>query len=117
MPMTPFQQLWAHRASRLQLSVAIPFPLSLDRATLAVPVLLRQFGAPNGMLLVTDHETIRPHARRVIELGYGYACLSEPSSPRERESNDDDGALIDMLRDWGWSGETRQPPWLRGGAG
>jgi hypothetical protein len=112
--MTLFQRLWAHRASRFRLSVAIPFTLSLDRATLSAPVLLRQFGARNGMLLVTDYGMIRPHADRVAELGYGYSCLSEPSSPDEE---DDDTALLDMLRDWGWSGEGTEPAWLRGAAG
>jgi len=109
--MTSFQRLWADRASRLRLSVAIPFTLSFGRATLNVPVLLRQFGGRNGMLLVTDYEPIRPHADRVVELGYGYSCLSEPSSPTEA---DDEAALLHMLRDWGWSGEGTQPTWLAG---
>jgi hypothetical protein len=111
--MTLFQQLWADRASRYGLSVAIPFTLALDAETLTVPVLLRQFGAAKGMLLVTDYALIRPHADQIVGLGYGYSCLSEPESPRE----DDDEAFVDMLRDWGWSGNGSPPAWLREGAG
>ena len=100
--MTPFQRLWADRASRLGLSATIPFTLSLDGETLSVPVLLRQFGAPNGMLLVTDFALIRPHANRLVELGYGYSCLSESTQLREEGDND----LLDMLRDWGRRGSS-----------
>jgi hypothetical protein len=111
--MTPFQRLWADRASRLGLTVAIPFTLPLDDKTVDVPVLLRQFGARNGMLLVTDYGLIRPYEKRLVELGYGYSCLSEDTPPRE----EDQDALLDMLRDWGWSGEGTPPAWLNGGAG
>ena len=111
--MTPFQQFWADRASRYGLSVAIPFTLALDGETLTVPVLLRQFGAANGMLLVTDHALIRPRTGQIVDLGYGYSCLSEPESRRE----DDDEAFIDMLLDWGWSGDGSPPTWLRERAG
>lgn len=111
--MSPFQQLWSDRASRYGLSVVIPFSLSLDGETLRAPVLLRQFGARNGMLLVTDYGQIAPYADRLVERGYGYSCLSEAS---EHEADDED-ALVDMLRDWGWSGDGAPPPWLRDGAG
>jgi hypothetical protein len=111
--MTSFQQLWTDQASRYGLSVAIPFTVSLDNATLTVPVLLRQFGGRNGMLLVTDYALIRPHADRLVEWGYGYSCLSDPKSPHE----EDDDAFVDMLRDWGWSGGGSPPAWLRESAG
>jgi hypothetical protein len=111
--MMPFQQLWAQRASRHGLSVAIPFTLSLDGQTLTAPALLRQFGGRNGMLLVTDYALVRPHADRLVELGYGYSCLSEPKSLHE----EDDEAFVDMLRDWGWSGDGSPPAWLGKSAG
>ena len=111
--MSPFQQLWSDRASRYGLSVAIPFSLSLDGETLGIPVLLREFGARNGILLVTDYAQIGPYADRLVERGYGYSCLSEPSEPHEE---DDDATLLDMLHDWGWSGDSAPPPWLRDGA-
>jgi hypothetical protein len=90
-----FQQIWADRSSRLGLSVEIPFTLSLDGATVTAPVLLRKFGGRNGMLLVTDYSPIKPHVNRLVELGYGYSCLSEPKSPCE----EDDESFVDMLRD------------------
>jgi hypothetical protein len=62
---------------------------------------------------VTDYELIRPHENRVVELGYGYSCLSEDTqSPEE-----DQATLFDMLRDWGWAGAGTPPAWLNGGAG
>ncbi len=111
--MTPFQKQWADLASRFGLSVAIPFTLSVEGATLTVPVLLKQFGGQNGMLLVTDYALIRPHADRLVELGYGYSCLSEPKSPHEVN----DEAFVEMLLDWGWTGGGSPPEWLRGKAG
>jgi hypothetical protein len=111
--MTAFQRLWADRASRLGLSVAIPFTLSVDGATLAIPVLLRHFGGRNGMLLVTDYVLLRPRGDRLVELGYGYSCLNDPAWP----DGEGDDALLDLLRDWGWSGDETPPAWLHGGAG
>ena len=61
------------------------------------------------MLLVTDYEQIRPLMNRLLEAGYGYSCLSEPCDPHE----EDPEALIDMLRDWGWTGDGAPPAWLR----
>jgi hypothetical protein len=88
--------------------VLTPFSVQIDGVTVTVPVLLRQFGARNGMLLVTEYGQIRPHADRVVELGYGYSCLSEPVDPE----HDDDAAWIDTVRDWGWSGDGAPPAWL-----
>lgn len=107
--MSPFQHYWSERAMRFGLSVSIPFSLALDGRVIDIPVLVRQFGARNGMLLVTDYGLIGPGVGRLAALGYGYACLSEPTAT---DDDEDDEALVDMLRDWGWTGAGARPSWL-----
>jgi hypothetical protein len=102
--MTPFQERWASLAKRLGLSVKIPFVVSTGRENLSVPVLLENFGAERGMLLLTDWTSFALYERQLVELGYGYSCLSE-----DRDEEDDDFALAEMLMDWGWS-PTDAPP-------
>ena len=69
-----------------------------------MPVLLENLGAERGMLLLTDWTSFAPYERELVELGYGYSCLSE-----DRDEEDDDFALAEMLTDWGWC-STDAPP-------
>lgn len=70
---------------------------------------IRDLGAENGMLIFTDFEPIRAHVDRLVDAGYGFSVLSEPS----RDDPDDLDACLDMFRDWGWSGPAdRRPDWL-----
>ncbi|MBU1239030.1 hypothetical protein KKF84_13285 [Myxococcota bacterium] len=75
-----------------------------------MPVLLRDFGASHGMLLVTDFSLISSFADELTNLGYGYSCLSEPTGVAHP---DDDEALMEMLSDWGWAGRDNPPAWYR----
>src|SRR5689334_4480253 len=102
--MTPFQERWAGLAKRLGLAVKIPFVVSIGGENLSVPVLLENFGAERGMLLLTDWTRFALYERELVELGYGYSCLSE-----DRDEEDDDFALAEMLMDWGWC-STDPPP-------
>lgn len=88
----------------------MPFEVKLASGLIAVPVRLQHFGAPNGMLLVTNYETIAPYADELVRLGFGYSCLSEPRAPHSPEI--DDESIRDMLVDWGWSGAGEPPRWL-----
>ncbi len=94
--------------ARLKLSVSIPFQIAVDERILVFPVLLRAFGAPKGMILVTRYEDVRPYTYRLGTLGYGYSCLSEPNLKHA----EDDIALIEMLQEWGWYGTHPPPAWL-----
>ncbi|MGN6726418.1 MAG: hypothetical protein ACTHLZ_10900 [Tepidisphaeraceae bacterium] len=110
---TPFQQQWADHASRFSLDVTIPFRVVVDRHEIEIPVLLKQFGGRRGMLLVTRYGLIRDYADRLVTMGYGYSCLSEPGST----SQTDDVGFVEMLQDWGWSGDAPEPGWLTRHAG
>jgi hypothetical protein len=104
--MTPFQERWADLAKRLGLSVKIPFVVSTSGGNLSVPVLLEKFGAERGMLLLTEWTKLVAYEQEVVDLGYGYSCLSEDW---DAEDEDDELALADMLMDWGWSGHDAPP--------
>jgi len=110
MPNTPFQNEWNNIATRWGLSIEAPFVVEIAGSVITVPVLLRDFGATRGMLLVTDFRMISPYADGLIDLGYGFSCLSEPTGEAHP---DDDEALMEMLTDWGWSGKASPPAWYR----
>ena len=96
MKTTPFQREWIEISESLGLSIQLSYEIELGDRRLTVPVLLEGFGANKGMLLVTDYDLIRDVAEELVNLGYGFSCLSEPwSEPIDRES------VEEMLRDWG----------------
>jgi hypothetical protein len=103
--------MWREAASDLGLEIVAPFSAHLGPAgRVDVAVLLRDFGADRGMLLVSDYTTVEQHAQRLVEAGFGYSVMSEPD-PSERYSRD---YIIEILEDWGWSGPPdRRPTWLK----
>lgn len=110
MTLSRFQKEWDEAAKRWGLRVDIPFVVELANDQVTVPVLLRDFGAFHGMLLVTDFKLISTHTDELARLGYGVSCLSDPGGLAHP---DDDQALIEMLSDWGWSGRDEAPTWYR----
>jgi hypothetical protein len=110
MTTTRFQEEWNGIAVRWGLSVETPFVVRVAGQDVTVPVLLRDFGATHGMLLVTDFSLISPHTDELVNLGYGYSCLNEPTGVPHPEAEQ---ALMEMLSDWGWSGTGSPPPWYR----
>jgi len=70
-------------------------------------VVLRRFGARNGMVLVAKYNEVQAHASSLVDAGFGYSTLGEPKS----EDFDVNG-VIEMLRDWGWTGAGPSPTWL-----
>ena len=101
-----FQRQWIELARRFGLRVQVPHVVRLGDRALEVPVLLKDFGAARGMLLVTDYDLIAEDADRIVETGYGFSCLSEPQG----EPVPDEPPL-EMLSDWGWAGSGDPPTW------
>jgi hypothetical protein len=103
-------QFWSKAADELGFQIVAPFEVTLGRgAKLQVPLLVLHFGAKHGMLVVPSYETVKDVANELVEAGYGFSVLSEP------ESHDDyvREEYIEVLRDWGWSGEpSGMPLWL-----
>jgi hypothetical protein len=99
---------WRQAAADLGLAIEAPFLLQLQDGRIEARLLLRNFGAANGMLIVTDFSVVRPFVDEVDAGGYGFSTLSEPSS---RAAYDRD-TFVEMLCDWGWSGpEQERPVW------
>ena len=109
MELTAFQREWIAIAERLDLNLRTPYQIPLGDRTLELPVLVQGFGGRLGMLLVTNFAVIADAADRLVELGYGYSCLTE--STGDLAHPDEKGAIVEMLRDWGWAGPGSPPEW------
>jgi hypothetical protein len=107
--MTSLQEEWTRLADRLGLTVRVEFPIDLDGRNFIAPVLLENFGPRFGMVLVESWDAIADVAEKLVESGFGYSCLGDSNN---RELTEDALAgIIDMLRDWIWSGNGDQPAW------
>lgn len=102
------QRHWRHLASQYGLRVDTPFTLHVGGREVTVPVRLRDFGGRHGMLLVTQSALVLPLSEDLVALGFGYSCLDAPEDPETVHHE----SLVDMLADWGWSGEGTPPAWL-----
>ncbi|HEX2572237.1 MAG TPA: hypothetical protein VH877_22020, partial [Polyangia bacterium] len=74
-------------------------------------LLLKNFGAANGMLIFTSYAPVEPYEDEIPALGYGFSVLLGHAE----EGGYDRQSFIDMLSDWGWAGpEAERPDWLAG---
>ncbi|EKO16890.1 MULTISPECIES: hypothetical protein [Leptospira] len=107
---TKLQKIWKDAAENLNLEVEIPFSIILaDNLKINVSVLLKNFGAKNGMLIITNYEDVEPYLEKIYEAGYGFSTLSEPSENEQYSRKD----FIELLSDWGWTGDVNlKPEWL-----
>ena len=101
---------WEAAADDLGIEIVAPYSVQVDNnVTIRADLLVRNFGARNGMLVVTDYGTVKSYVQQLVKLGYGFSVLEEPA---EGESYDRE-TLIHMLSDWSWSGpEDRKPGWI-----
>jgi len=103
---------WKKVANDLGLDVVAPFELILASGVRArVPVLIRHFGGPKGMLIVADYsDSLRTGwAEEAVQAGYGFSVMSEPEAGEEYERD----VSIEVLADWGWHGPvSERPAWL-----
>ena len=105
--MTRFQHYWLAVATRNSLSLETDVSVLLGIETVVFPVILRHFGAERGMVLVTDYLQVRPYRALLVQAGYGFSVLTEPTAALP--ACDDVG---EMLKDWGWTGLGPAPTWL-----
>lgn len=97
MVLTPLQRHWSQLAKQHRLDVDIPFRLQFrDGVVLLAEVRLSGYGGENGMLLVSDYSVVADRSDEIIEMGYGYSCLSQP----QEDSIGSDESLADLLDDW-----------------
>jgi hypothetical protein len=103
------QEEWTRIADRLGLTVRVQFPIDIGGRRFIAPLLLENFGPRFGMVLVDSWDAIADVAEKLADSGFGYSCLGDSN---DRELTEDAlPGIIDMLRDWGWSGDGDPPSW------
>lgn len=98
---------WQLVASDLKIAVMAPYTALLnDGSLLEVSGWLKNFGPPMGMLVDDNYSLFASRAREIRSTGYGYSA-NLGAGAYDRSS------MIEVLRDWGWSGpEKHRPDWL-----
>lgn len=105
--MHPLTRRWGHIGEALGLDVSGPVEIRIGAAVVRVPVLVRGFGAPNGMLVTDRFDDVRHFTGELVRAGFGYSVMSAGGPEYDRE------ATIEVLSDWGWAGDPdRAPEWL-----
>lgn len=101
---------WVKAASHLRLDIVAPFSVTLPSGRrLEAAVLVKHFGAPNGMLIVRHYDEVKRELGAIEAAGFGFSVLEDPD-PEEAFVVD---TYAEILRDWGWTGELDQKPtWL-----
>lgn len=102
---------WQSAGIELGIEVVSPFQLVLQNGiTLKIDLLIKNFGAEHGMLIVTDYNLISKFTDDIVNMGYGYSTMSEPL-PKQLYNKEN---YIDVLIDWGWSGDlSNVPKWIK----
>lgn len=100
-------EYWKRAGNDLGIRIQSPFKLVLkDGLILEFEVLVKDFGAKLGMLITTDYKKIEPIEDKLVESGYGYSVLSEPTKERIYSVE----SFKNLLNDWGWSGDPKSAP-------
>jgi hypothetical protein len=107
---TPFACLWKCAAADLGFRLLLDYDAHLLRAaSVRVAACVPEFGAPKGMLIVHDFDTIVNLADEIVAAGYGYSTIRAPKVGAEYDRE----SFVEMLADWGWSGPANTTPaWL-----
>ena len=112
--MTNFSRLRVHfRRASADLDVEIREDHEIQLASgyrMVVPIFVPSFGGKRGTVVVSDLGEIEGHADELVNEGYGYSVLDEPSEDEAYACD----VFIDVLSDWGWSGSSSaRPRWMR----
>lgn len=107
---TKLLQFWQKAATDLGLQLVTPFCLMLTpEHELKALLLIKKFGAPNGMLVFSGYDEISSYVDDIARAGYGFSVLDEPLDFEEYSKDE----YIELLGDWGWSGDMEnKPDWL-----
>lgn len=98
--------------SNLGLEVIAPFRISFEVGDLVAPMLVKNFGGIEGMIIVYKFDDIKPYLNYLNnyclnkKLLYGFSVLTED----ELNPDTDIEATIEMLNDWGWTGDIKDKP-------
>ena len=103
-------EIWKLAAQDLGFDIQTPFSIQLPSGTrINAPLLVRNFGAVNGMLIVTQSQDVWGSRSELTDQGYGFSVLSVPETNTVYIRNE----YIEVLNDWGWSGPPKEKPsWI-----
>jgi hypothetical protein len=93
----------------LGIVIAAPYEVDIDdNVKVRAEILVKHFGGKNGTLVVANYAVVKPYLEQLRILRYGFSVLEEPSEAYNRE------IFIEMLSDWGWTGDgAMKPAWFR----
>ncbi len=108
--MNSLKEEWKIAAKDLKIEIKASFTLFLPSGKkIEAELLVKNFGAKNGMIIITDYDKIKPFVDEITKLNYGYSTLEQPL-PTEKYNRD---YFIELLNDWGWSGDNnKKPSWI-----
>lgn len=101
---------WRRAAQDLGFEIETKIELRLGGALIKVDgILVKNFGAPNGTIIVNDYAEWKPVSEEMIAGGYTCSVISEPRNIEEYDRE----IFVEILRDWMWTGDPGQyPAWL-----
>jgi hypothetical protein len=102
------QANWEQASDDLGLELVIPFDLDLGTGVIIhAELLVKNFGGRNGTMIVKKYGAVKNNLEQIQKLGFGFSVLDEPRDPYDRAT------MIEMLRDWEWTGPRSQAPkWM-----
>jgi hypothetical protein len=102
--------IWQQASNDLGLDIVAPFVLQLPSGVQINAIFfLKNFGAQEGMLIVSKFDDVSQYVDELTQAGYGFSVLSKYRS----DTNYVRDNIVDVLRDWGWSGPPdSRPAWL-----
>jgi len=87
------QKIWEEAARQFELDIQFNFTLSDGKHTETYELLLKGYGAPNGMIIDQNFNKVQKLEKYILENGFGFSCLALDSLE----------AFEEVLMDWGRS--------------
>lgn len=108
--MTNIKECFARACKSLDLEVDPYHVVELEPGkSISSEVYIPNLGGPRGMLIFRSFQDMQGFDDELIEAGYGYSVMSEPTTEEEYSPQ----SLIEVFLDWGWSGdEGSKPAWM-----
>jgi hypothetical protein len=103
---------WLRSAcAELELRIELGYKITLpDMPELTAVARIHDLGAPNGMLIFSRYEHARKFAQKLLDSGFAFSILDEPSEHEQFDLQ----SFEEMFIDWGWSGDLgRRPSWIK----
>ena len=105
------REIWQLAAKDLGLEIVAPFPLLLPSGKqVDAEVLLKNFGAEKGMLIINEYGQVALLVNEIINEGYGFSVIEKPKENETYKREE----FIELLNEWSWSGAHEKcPAWIK----